>query len=176
MQLSFVSSFLRGGESSNPGQSAAQIAAMQDRTHASSSMLRGRTRRKSVAMDRWLSGRTVAMCPAALGLRGGRARPRREKHREYLQEEGRDLVSEPELDEVLRGVDELGETAIGRGRCSHSVAKAQRACTGASLHALHASLARSCHKFTYNRAWSRTLGTGGSQREHTGDARVDCTA
>jgi ubiquinone biosynthesis accessory factor UbiJ len=30
---------------------------------------------------------------------------------EYLQEEGRDLVNRTELDEFLRGVDELRETA-----------------------------------------------------------------
>lgn len=47
----------------------------------------------------------------ALGWIGKLARTARENVAEYLQEESRDLVSAPEVDEFVRGVDALRDTA-----------------------------------------------------------------
>src|SRR3984893_18752036 len=59
-----------------------------------------------------LSARRVSLIARrALELAGRVRRTAGENIAEYLQEEGRDLVNRPELEEFLRGVDELRETA-----------------------------------------------------------------
>ena len=66
-------------------------------------------------LSRWIGDfparRVSLFARRALELARRARRTAGENIAEYLQEEGRDLVNRTELDEFLRGVDELRETA-----------------------------------------------------------------
>jgi len=66
-------------------------------------------------LSRWIGDlparRVSLLAQRALSLVRRARRTAGENIAEYLQEEGRDLVNRTELEEFLRGVDELRETA-----------------------------------------------------------------
>jgi ubiquinone biosynthesis accessory factor UbiJ len=106
---------LRGGANRGPGKAAAQIrgdAQIADRYRELIALARPDPEEE---LSRWigdLPARRVSQI-ASGAVRWARAA----RHTaalniaEYLQEEGRDLVNRTELEEFLRGVDELRETA-----------------------------------------------------------------
>jgi ubiquinone biosynthesis protein UbiJ len=106
---------LRGGANRQPGRPAAQIrgdAQIADRYRELFMLARPDPEEE---LSRWVGDfparRLSQFARRALELARHVHRTAGENIAEYLQEEGRDLVNKPELEEFLRGVDELRETA-----------------------------------------------------------------
>ena len=106
---------LKGGASREPGKPAAQIrgdAEIADRYRRLFMLARPDPEEE---LARWIGDfparRVSQFARRALELARHARRTAGENIAEYLQEEGRDLVNRTELEEFLRGVDELRETA-----------------------------------------------------------------
>ena len=106
---------LKGGARREPGKPAAQIrgdAQIADRYRELLMLARPDPEEE---LSRWIGdfpARRVSQFTQALFKLARHARRTAgDNIAEYLQEEGRDLVNTTELDEFLRGVDELRETA-----------------------------------------------------------------
>ena len=106
---------LKGGARREPGKPAAQIrgdAEIADRYRELFMLARPDPEEE---LSRWVGDfparRVSQFAQSLFKLARHARRTAGENIAEYLQEEGRDLVNTTELDEFLRGVDELRETA-----------------------------------------------------------------
>jgi ubiquinone biosynthesis protein UbiJ len=106
---------LKGGANRQPGQSAAKIRGDAEIANLYRELFMLARPDPEEELSRWIGDFPARhlwqFARQALAFAGRARRTAGENIAEYLQEEGRDLVSEPELDEFLRGVDELRETA-----------------------------------------------------------------
>ena len=106
---------LEGGASREPGQAAAQIRGDAEIANRYRELFKLARPDPEEELSRWigdLPARRVSLIARRTFEFARRVRRTAgENIAEYLQEEGRDLVNRTELDEFLRGVDELRETA-----------------------------------------------------------------
>jgi ubiquinone biosynthesis protein UbiJ len=106
---------LEGGASREPGQAAAQIRGDAEIANRYRELFKLARPDPEEELSRWIGDlpargvSRIARRTLEFARRVGRTAG--ENIAEYLQEEGRDLVNRTELDEFLRGVDELRETA-----------------------------------------------------------------
>jgi ubiquinone biosynthesis protein UbiJ len=106
---------LDGGASREPGQAAAQIRGDAEIANRYRELFKLARPDPEEELSRWIGDlpargvSRIARRTLEFARRVGRTAG--ENIAEYLQEEGRDLVNRTELDEFLRGVDELRETA-----------------------------------------------------------------
>jgi len=105
----------RGGANRGPGKPAAQIRGDAEIANRYRELFMLARPDPEEELSRWigdLPARHVSRFAERAMAFGRRIRVTAgENIAEYLQEEGRDLVSKPEVEEFLRGVDELRETA-----------------------------------------------------------------
>jgi ubiquinone biosynthesis protein UbiJ len=106
---------LEGGASREPGQAAAQIRGDAEIANRYRELFKLARPDPEEELSRWIGDlparRVSLIARRALEFARRVRRTAGENIAEYLQEEGRDLVNRTELDEFLRGVDELRETA-----------------------------------------------------------------
>jgi ubiquinone biosynthesis accessory factor UbiJ len=106
---------LKGGARREPGQSAAQIRGDAEIANRYRELFMLAKPDPEEELSRWIGDfparRLSQFARSVLGWARHARRTAGENIAEYLQEEGRDLVNTTELDEFLRGVDELRETA-----------------------------------------------------------------
>jgi ubiquinone biosynthesis accessory factor UbiJ len=105
----------KGGENRQSGSPAARIRGDAEIANRYRELFMLARPDPEEELSRWigdLAARRVSLLAArALGLARQARRTAGENIAEYLQEEGRDLVNRTELEEFLRGVDALRETA-----------------------------------------------------------------
>jgi ubiquinone biosynthesis protein UbiJ len=105
---------LSGGANRESGKPAAQIRGDAEIANLYRELFMLARPDPEEELSRWVGDfparRLTQFARQALAFAGRVRRTAGENIAEYLQEEGRDLVNEPELDEFLRGVDELRET------------------------------------------------------------------
>jgi ubiquinone biosynthesis accessory factor UbiJ len=105
----------KGGENRQSGSPTAQIRGDAEIANRYRELFMLARPDPEEELSRWigdLAARRVSLLAArALGLARQARRTAGENIAEYLQEEGRDLVNRTELEEFLRGVDALRETA-----------------------------------------------------------------
>src|SRR5580704_6412329 len=106
---------LEGGASREPGQAAAQIRGDAEIANRYRELFKLARPDPEEELSRWIGDlparRVSLIARRTLEFARRVRRTAGENIAEYLQEEGRDLVNRTELDEFLRGVDELRETA-----------------------------------------------------------------
>jgi ubiquinone biosynthesis protein UbiJ len=106
---------LTGGANREPGKPAPQIRGDAEIANLYRELFMLARPDPEEELSRWIGDfparRLSQFARQALAFAGRVRRTAGENIAEYLQEEGRDLVNEPELDEFLRGVDELREAA-----------------------------------------------------------------
>ena len=106
---------LKGGANRESGGSAAQIRGDAEIANRYRELFMLARPDPEEELSRWIGDfparRVSLIARRALELARRARRTAGENIAEYLQEEGRDLVNRTELDEFLRGVDELRETA-----------------------------------------------------------------
>jgi ubiquinone biosynthesis accessory factor UbiJ len=106
---------LKGGTRREPGKPAAQIRGDAEIANRYRELFMLARPDPEEELSRWIGDlparRVSQFARHALQLARHARRTAGENIAEYLQEEGRDLVNSTELDEFLRGVDELRETA-----------------------------------------------------------------
>jgi ubiquinone biosynthesis accessory factor UbiJ len=105
----------KGGAIRQPGRVAAQIRGDAEVANLYRELFRLARPDPEEELSRWIGDvparHLSRIAERALGLARHARRTAGENIAEYLQEEGRDLVNKTELEEFLRGVDELRETA-----------------------------------------------------------------
>ena len=105
---------LKGGANRESGRSAAQIRGDAEIANRYRELFMLARPDPEEELSRWIGDfparRVSLIARRALELARRARRTAGENIAEYLQEEGRDLVNRTELDEFLRGVDELRET------------------------------------------------------------------
>jgi ubiquinone biosynthesis protein UbiJ len=105
----------KGGLNREPGKPAAQIRGDAEIANRYRELFLLARPDPEEELSRWIGDfparRLSQFARRALELARRARRTAGENIAEYLQEEGRDLVNKTELDEFLRGVDELRETA-----------------------------------------------------------------
>ena len=113
--LSALLQLLRGGANREPGRPAAQIRGDAETANRYRELFMLARPDPEEELSRWIGDfparRVSLIARRALEFAGRVRRTAGENIAEYLQEEGRDLVNRTELEEFLRGVDELRETA-----------------------------------------------------------------
>jgi ubiquinone biosynthesis protein UbiJ len=106
---------LKGGANREPGRPAAQIRGDAEIANRYRELFVLARPDPEEELSRWIGDfparRLSQLAKRALELARRARRTAGENIAEYLQEEGRDLVNKTELEEFLRGVDELRETA-----------------------------------------------------------------
>jgi ubiquinone biosynthesis accessory factor UbiJ len=106
---------LQGGTRREPGKPAAQIRGDAEIANRYRELFMLARPDPEEELSRWIGDfparRVSRFAKALLDLARHARRTAGENIAEYLQEEGRDLVNSTELDEFLRGVDQLRETA-----------------------------------------------------------------
>jgi ubiquinone biosynthesis protein UbiJ len=106
---------LEGGASREPGQAAAQIRGDAEIANRYRELFKLARPDPEEELSRWIGDlparRVSLIARRTLEFARRVRRTAGENIAEYLQEEGRDLVNRTELDEFLRGVDQLRETA-----------------------------------------------------------------
>lgn len=106
---------LKGGASREPGQPAAQIRGDAEVANRYRELFALARPDPEEELSRWIGdfpARSLSrFAQSALAFARHVRRTAGENIAEYLQEESRDLVNKPELEEFLRGVDDLRETA-----------------------------------------------------------------
>ena len=106
---------LKGGANREPGRPAAQILGDAEIANRYRELFVLARPDPEEELSRWIGDfparRLSQLAERALDLARRARRTAGENIAEYLQEEGRDLVNKTELEEFLRGVDELRETA-----------------------------------------------------------------
>jgi ubiquinone biosynthesis protein UbiJ len=106
---------LKGGANREPGRPAAQILGDAEIANRYRELFVLARPDPEEELSRWIGDfparRLSQLAKRALELARRARRTAGENIAEYLQEEGRDLVNKTELEEFLRGVDELRETA-----------------------------------------------------------------
>jgi ubiquinone biosynthesis accessory factor UbiJ len=106
---------LKGGTSRQPGRPAAQIRGDAEIANRYRELFMLARPDPEEELSRWIGDfparRLSQLAERALEFGRHVHRTAGENIAEYLQEEGRDLVNKTELEEFLRGVDELRETA-----------------------------------------------------------------
>jgi ubiquinone biosynthesis protein UbiJ len=106
---------LKGGASRQPGKPAAQIRGDAEIANRYRELFMLARPDPEEELSRWIGDfparRLSQLAERALQFARHVRRTAGENIAEYLQEEGRDLVNKTELEEFLRGVDELRETA-----------------------------------------------------------------
>lgn len=106
---------LKGGVNREPGSSAAQIRGDAEIANRYRELFMLAQPDPEEELSRWIGDlparRVSRFAQRALAFARRARRTAGENIAEYLQEESRCLVNEPELEEFLRGVDELRETA-----------------------------------------------------------------
>jgi ubiquinone biosynthesis protein UbiJ len=106
---------LEGGASREPGQAAAQIRGDAEIANRYRELFKLARPDPEEELSRWIGDlparRVSLIARRTLEFARRVRRTAGENIAEYLQEEGRDLVNRTELDEFLRGVDEVRETA-----------------------------------------------------------------
>jgi ubiquinone biosynthesis protein UbiJ len=106
---------LEGGASRGPDQAAAQIRGDAEIANRYRELFKLARPDPEEELSRWIGDlparRVSLIARRTLEFARRVRRTAGENIAEYLQEEGRDLVNRTELDEFLRGVDELRETA-----------------------------------------------------------------
>jgi ubiquinone biosynthesis protein UbiJ len=105
----------KGGAQREPGKAAARISGDAEIANLYRELFLLARPDPEEELSRWIGDfparRLSQFAQRALELARHARRTAGENIAEYLQEEGRDLVNKTELDEFLRGVDELRETA-----------------------------------------------------------------
>jgi ubiquinone biosynthesis accessory factor UbiJ len=106
---------LKGGASRQPGRPTAQIRGDAEIANRYRELFMLARPDPEEELSRWIGDvparRLSQLAERALQFARHVRRTAGENIAEYLQEEGRDLVNKTELEEFLRGVDELRETA-----------------------------------------------------------------
>jgi ubiquinone biosynthesis protein UbiJ len=106
---------LKGGAARQPGKPAAQIRGDAEIANRYRELFMLARPDPEEEISRWIGDfparRLTQLAERALQFARRVRRTAGENIAEYLQEEGRDLVNKTELEEFLRGVDELRETA-----------------------------------------------------------------
>jgi ubiquinone biosynthesis protein UbiJ len=106
---------LQGGANREPGKPAARISGDAEIANLYRELVLLARPDPEEELARWIGDlparRVSQFAQRALELARHARRTAGENIAEYLQEEGRDLVNKTELEEFLRGVDELRETA-----------------------------------------------------------------
>lgn len=106
---------LKGGARREPGKPAAQIRGDAEIANRYRELFMLARPDPEEELSRWIGDfparRVSQFAQSLFKLARHARRTAGENIAEYLQEEGRDLVNTTELDEFLRGVDELRETA-----------------------------------------------------------------
>ena len=106
---------LKGGANREPGRPAAQILGDAEIANRYRELFVLARPDPEEELSRWIGDfparRLSQLAERALERARHACRTAGENIAEYLQEEGRDLVNKTELEEFLRGVDELRETA-----------------------------------------------------------------
>jgi len=106
---------LKGGANRESGRPAAQIRGDAEIANRYRELFMLARPDPEEELSRWIGDfparRVSLIARRAVELAGRVRRTAGENIAEYLQEEGRDLVNRTELEEFLRGVDELRETA-----------------------------------------------------------------
>ena len=106
---------LKGGANREPGKPAAQIRGDAEIANRYRELFVLARPDPEEELSRWIGDfparRLSQLAERAIDLARHVRRTAGENIAEYLQEEGRDLVNKTELEEFLRGVDELRETA-----------------------------------------------------------------
>jgi ubiquinone biosynthesis accessory factor UbiJ len=112
--LSALVQLLKGGANRESGRPAAQIRGDAEIANRYRELFMLARPDPEEELSRWIGDfparRVSLIARRALELAGRVRRTAGENIAEYLQEEGRDLVNRTELEEFLRGVDELRET------------------------------------------------------------------
>jgi ubiquinone biosynthesis accessory factor UbiJ len=105
----------KGGANRQPGRVAAQVRGDAEIANLYRELFMLARPDPEDELSRWIGGVAARhlsqFAQRALGLARQVRRTAGENIAEYLQEEGRDLVNRTELEEFLRGVDEVRETA-----------------------------------------------------------------
>jgi ubiquinone biosynthesis protein UbiJ len=105
----------KGGANRQPGTLAAQVRGDAEIANRYRELFMLARPDPEEELSRWIGDvparRLSQFAQRALGLARHARRTAGENIAEYLQEEGRDLVNKTELEEFLRGVDDLRETA-----------------------------------------------------------------
>jgi ubiquinone biosynthesis protein UbiJ len=113
--LSALLQLLKGGANRESGGPAAQIRGDAEIANRYRELFMLARPDPEEELSRWIGDfparRVSLIARRAFELAGRVRRTAGENIAEYLQEEGRDLVNRTELEEFLRGVDELRETA-----------------------------------------------------------------
>jgi ubiquinone biosynthesis protein UbiJ len=113
--LSALLQLLKGGANRKSGGPAAQIRGDAEIANRYRELFMLARPDPEEELSRWIGDfparRVSLIARRALEFAGRVRRTAGENIAEYLQEEGRDLVNRTELEEFLRGVDELRETA-----------------------------------------------------------------
>lgn len=106
---------LKGGASRKPGEPAAQIRGDAEIANRYRELFALARPDPEEELSRWIGDfaarRLSRFAQRVLGFARHVRHTAGENIAEYLQEESRDLVNKPELEEFLRGVDEVRETA-----------------------------------------------------------------
>ncbi len=104
-----------GGANRQPGKAAAQVRGDAEVANLYRELFMLARPDPEEELSRWIGDvparHLSRIADRALGLARHARRTAGENIAEYLQEEGRDLVNKTELEEFLRGVDEVRETA-----------------------------------------------------------------
>ena len=105
----------KGGANRQPGRVAAQVRGDAEVANLYRELFMLARPDPEEELSRWIGDfparRITQFAQSMLGFARHARRTAGENIAEYLQEESRDLVNKTELDEFLRGVDELRETA-----------------------------------------------------------------